>query len=723
MRSCRIVSSFLSAIALSVLIVPTAATAQTQLPGIVVEGATIEVRSPRPAPSSVPAAPAGPAPTQPAQQPATPPSIASAPVAEPTGEPAAGSAPSDAAGTPLYKVGTAVTVVTGAELRAQQVRHAADALRSLPGVSVGRTGSFAGLTDVRIRGSEANHVLVLIDGIEANPATTGGFDFSHLSTDEIERIEVIRGPQTGLYGAHALAGVINIVTRGGRGPLSLTARAEQGSFNTEDRRATVSGGNAQAWGSLSYGERRTKGFNIAPYGGEKDGAGLQTFSARAGAKAGEDITVEFTLRNIRKRGERDGDGGPDNALSTALDTLSRFGSTVWLAGGELTWAQLGGLLTHKLKATTATTKLEDWDVSSFGTFYSRNDSQTDKYAYAATLRLDAPALLQSRHFLTFQAERARESFVVPTDTGVTHERVRESLVGEWRAELLDSLFLTATGRHDASDAFGAFDTWRTAASLRLPGIVPGSWLRLHASAGTGVKYPGLFEQFGSIPSLFRPNPALTPETSFGWDAGIELSSRDGRHVLDVTWFEQTLENRIATVTVPGQFVLTAVNRAGMSPRSGLETSARTELAPGLVLSASYTLLDAFEPSGAREIRRPQHSGRADLDWRFHGGRGNLHIAAIYNGVAYDTAFRLTPHPLFGFQQFIPERAALADYWLVTVATSYEIQKGVELFGRVENALDWRYHEIYGYETAGVAAYGGVRIKLDLIDGKPARLRD
>ncbi|HEX5599071.1 MAG TPA: TonB-dependent receptor plug domain-containing protein, partial [Hyphomicrobiaceae bacterium] len=136
------------------------------------------------------------------------------------------------AAIPAAHLGTAVTVVTGDDLQRQQIRHAADALRSLPGVSVNRTGSPAGLTQVRIRGAEANHTLVLIDGIEANAGSSGEFDFSDLMIEDIERIEVIRGPQSALYGSNAIGGVVNIITKRRGGPL-VTARAEGGSFGTK----------------------------------------------------------------------------------------------------------------------------------------------------------------------------------------------------------------------------------------------------------------------------------------------------------------------------------------------------------------------------------------------------------------------------------------------------------------------------------------------------------
>ena len=167
---------------------------------------------------------------------------------------------------PADTVGSAVTVVTGEELRAQQVRTAVDALRSLPGVAVSRSGGIGNFTQVRIRGAEGNHTLVLVDGIEANNIADGEFDFSNLSAEDIERIEVIRGPMSGLYGSNAVGGVINIITRRGKGPLTVTVRSEGGSFGTRDMAVRAAGGNDNAHLAVSYHWRDTDGFNISPSG-------------------------------------------------------------------------------------------------------------------------------------------------------------------------------------------------------------------------------------------------------------------------------------------------------------------------------------------------------------------------------------------------------------------------------------------------------------------------
>src|SRR5262245_5308704 len=287
MRLLPILRFSAAAAALAVQFLSSSASAQQSiaLPGITVQGATLD--------------------TGRAQ---TPPSSAATSLSSQAANDATAMGDATALGVPIETIGNAVTVVTGEELRRQQVRSAADALRGLPGVAVNRQGGVGSITQVRIRGAEGNHTLVLIDGIEANNATDGEFDFSNLSAEDIERIEVIRGPMSSLHGSNAVGGVVNIITRRGHGPMTASLRSEAGSFGTNDIVARLSGGNDQANLSISAEKRRTDGFNIAPVGGEKDGSGLNTLSLRAGVKLMEDVVLNVSLRNMEKHADRDGFG-------------------------------------------------------------------------------------------------------------------------------------------------------------------------------------------------------------------------------------------------------------------------------------------------------------------------------------------------------------------------------------------------------------------------------
>jgi vitamin B12 transporter len=677
------------------------------LPGIVVQGATLE---PPPRPSRpVPAV------------------EASADVGgqgAPSGAGPGTAGPGETApGVEAEKIGSAVTVVTRAELERRQIRNGGEALRSLPGVAVNRTGNFAGLSQVRIRGGEANHTLVLIDGIQANGGSDGEYDFSDLLTEDIDRIEVIRGPQSALYGSNAVGGVVNIITRSGKGPFTVTGRAEHGSFRTSDVAARVSGGGEKAWGAVTVHRQTSNGFNISPAGelDENDGSRITSLSGKAGFQLFENVTLGLNVRSTKKELDRDDQTGlaSRNGFVVASDSLSRSETSVLLMGAELRWDMLDGALTHLFKASRNVTERGDLSLADFGfgVFPTRfvNTSETNAFAYQATYRLATPMLLAAKHSITGLVEKENESFTPGPDLGDSNERNRSRVgtAGEWRSEFFDRLVVSAGVRHDDNDTLDDHTTWRSSASLRLPEI----GMRPHASVGTAVKIPTQFEQFGAAQS-FVANPSLRAEESFGWDAGIEFSVLRGRAVLDVTYFEADLEHKIKTEFIsmldPNRitdcragelFCSTAINLDGRSRRRGVETALRAELMPGLLLGLAYTYLDAVDQNGNREVRRPPHSGRVDLGYTFDSGRANINLAAIYNGEAKDT--------VFGAPFFTPvTTTTLDDYWLATLAGSYKLHPGLEIYGRVENLFNQHYEEVFGFNTAGVAAYAGVRITFE-----------
>jgi vitamin B12 transporter len=315
----------------------------------------------------------------------------------------------------------------------------------------------------------------------------------------------------------------------------------------------------------------------------------------------------------------------------------------------------------------------------------------------ATWHLGTPAMAGVlAHSLTGLVEHETELFNQVTGDNLTRERNRLAFAGEYRAQVLERFTVTGNVRRDDNDTFTDFTTWRAAASLALKEV----GLRPHASYGTGIKLPTMVEQFGQFGN-FTPNPALLAETSRGWDAGVELSMAEGRFVVDATYFSQNLEHEIVTRFVG--FNTTVANLDGESTRKGVELTARWRPLTWLTLGGAYTWLDARDDRGDAEIRRARDSGRADVTVAFDGGRGTVTLAAVYNGRMPDIAFEL---PFFSNQ-----RVMLDDYWLATIAARYRVSRNVEVFGRVENVLDQRYQEVYGFESSGLAGYAGLKLTL------------
>ncbi len=622
-------------------------------------------------------------------------------------------------GLPSDRVGSAVAVVTGEELKARQIRNGVEALRSLPGVEVNKTGGIAGISQVRIRGAEAHHTLVVIDGVVANSGTDGEFDFSDLTTEDIERIEVIRGPQSALYGSGALGGVVNIVTKSGRGPLSVMGRVESGAHGTVDMAARASGGNDRIWGAVTVHRQKTEGFNIAPdaiMNDEADGSRLTSFAASGGIRPFNGVELTFNARRVSKFVQRDDQTGATpgsnrNGLIVNTDSLSEQTGVVTMMGMQLRWDMLDGALTHVVRANRNTTERNDLQLADygFGVFPSpfNNTSEADTVGYQATYRFATPLLLAAKHSLTGLVEHEGQDFT-PGSDGITRQRQRLSYAGEWKGELINRLDLVAGIRHDESDKLPTYNTWRSSASLRLPEIA----LRPHASVGTAVKLPSQFEQFGAATN-FVANPLLEAERSFGWDAGVEFTVIKDRAIVDVTYFSADLKNKIAAQFAsvfdpaapfacnPGDFFCSrSLNLAGVSQRRGVEVAGRFVVMPGLTLGAAYTWLEAQDDKGTQETRRSPNTARADLSYAFNGNRGLITLAAIDNGDMRDTAFR--------WPTFIPVVTTLEDYWLVNATASYKVLPNVELYGRVENALNAKYEEAYGFNTGGIAAYAGVK---------------
>lgn len=678
------------------------AQAPQELPGIVVQGATLNVPKPvakAPIESNQPPAPR----RQSTQQPlATSSSAAAAaidvpPAAVTTGS--GGSSP-DIAGVTADKIGTSISVVTGEQLRQQNIRTAVDALRSLPGVSVSRSGGPQNMTVVRLRGAESNHTLVRIDGVDVNSGTDGTFDFANLTAEDIEQIEVLRGPQSGLYGSGALAGVINIITKSGKGPLTVRVRTEIGSRNTKDGSLQVSGGNDNAHGILTLYGRSTDGFNISQTGSEDDFARFANFSFNGGFKATENLKIDGSLRHTVTRGGRDdGFAGVKNGFAVPADDNSFFENGLWTGRLQATLDTMDGRWVHKAFINRANTNIQDTtSPPSFGTPFSETKSDNRTYGYTSTYRLDGPQGV--KHFVTGLVEHLDEKFEQPTNPlGVLRERGRTSGAGEVRGEYFDRLFLSGTVRRDDNELFDDFTTWRASAAYK----VQGTPFRLHASYGTGVKYPSFSEQFGFFYG-FAPNPNLKPETSRGWDAGVESTFLKGTLVVDATYFSQDLKDEIDFRTIP-VFQFQPFNRSGQSTREGIELAGRYLLMPGLTLGAAYTYLNAKEGDGTQEVRRPPHSGRFDVNYTFDSARANVNLAAAYNGQMKDIAFDAGPP--FG-SQIVP----LKEYWLVSASASYKLQPGVEVYGKVENALNQKYEEVFGYNNPGTTVYGGLRLTFE-----------
>ena len=590
----------------------------------------------------------------------------------------------------LKKSGRAITVITGDQIEKNQIRFVSDALRLVPGVSVSRTGANGGLTQVRMRGAEGNHVLVMIDGVEANDDGQGEFDFGSLIADDIERIEVLRGPQSTFWGANAMAGVINIITkRGERGAPVSTARTEIGTDGTLMGALSTRGGGEDYDYSLAGALRRSSGFNISDLGNEDDGDRNGTLNGKFTIDLSPETSIDGTLRHVNRRTDTD---PQDYDTAKTYDANDYSKSREFYGSVGITNEALDGALTQKARFSGN-------DIYRFNRTEATGDSWNDGNRYNATYHVSYrfDDLEGQVHQLAGGYEWQRETFS-PSHLTQTFARNSHSLIGEYRGEFLDQFYLNGGLRQDWNDAFDDAVTWTLSGAWQIPDLDT----RLHASVGTAVTNPTFYEQFGYFPGRFIGNPNLKPEESLGWDIGVEKSFFDGGLVVDVTYFNQNLESEIATV-YNSSFLATPVNRSGESKRQGVEGSATIDFFNGLTSTASYTYVDATEQTNAggprlQEVRRPRHSGSIDAAYVFYDDRARVFAEAVFNGKMQDVVFAT----------FLPPRVALAGYTLVNVGGSFKVNDTVEVFGRIDNLFDRDYEEVYGFNTPGITAFAGLK---------------
>ena len=594
-------------------------------------------------------------------------------------------------GIEAEKLGRAHTVITAEELEHRQIRYLADALRQAPGLAVSQLGAYGGLTQIRIRGSEANHVLLLIDGIEVSEAGTGEYDLSGLQVANIERIEILRGPQSAFWGSNATAGVINVITKSGqRQDQSITITSEAGSDNTRQLGLNLLGGKESFDYSLSGSFRSTDGFNVSDFGSEKDGDINRTLHGKLNFDLTEQLRLTLSSRYINRDSDADEQDFAFPATATQgriIDSDAFSDTEEWANAAILNWHQ--GPFSQQFKLEQS--QNDRRSKTGFGD--SGSDTQRWKAAYQLGYEFESDNAV---HNITGGIEREREQFenVFPASADQAGERKR-TLTGyvlQYQGDIHDRLFLTAATRFDNNDRFKNATTYSLSAAYRL-----NNGARLHSSVGTGVTNPTFFEQFGFSPSTFIGNPDLKPEENFGWDLGIELPLANSQTTLDITYFQEKLENEIVTV-FDSNFFSTPQNSDGYSHRKGVELTLNTPLGKQINASASYTYTDSTDASDLDEVRRPRHSGALNLSWHSSDERTDAFLDAVYNGEMDDLEFiSATPE----------SRVTLDGYWRLNLGASYQLNETVQLFGRIENLLDEEYEEVFDYNAQGRTALVGV----------------
>ena len=634
-----------------------------------------------------------------------------APLAEDNGEadePIVVSASRSGEGIPVDQLGASVTVLDAAALDQRQTRMVSDILRDVPGVAVSRTGAIGGFTQVRLRGSESNHVLVLIDGIEAADPYQGEYDFGSLIADPSARIEVLRGQQSSLYGSDAIGGVIHYITPSGAEAPGFNLRAEGGSFDTLDMGTRVAGVSGDLDYAISGAYHHTGGYPTARNGVRDVGSDVLGASTRLTWQPSEHFKLTGVGRYSYTRAEAN--ESEDDAASPL------FGHAVDSPGVSFDNQAFYGLLSAEVLAldgrwsNSLSGQIADFTRRGYAppvpgapsVIESGNKGQRMKGSFVSSLRLGSDRF---SHRLTAAVDAERESFRntapgsgSPFDA-FTGERHTDNLgfVVQYELLAMEALSLGASIRHDDNDRFDDATTYRVQGSYALP-----TGTRIRGAWGTGVKNPGYYELFGFFDGEYIGNPNLQPERSEGWEVGLEQSFGGGAATLGLTYFGSRLEDEIFTTFPPPDFVATPANLATLSKQHGVEAFLAARLGRQFRVDAAYTYLNADE-NGVAEVRRPKHVGSFNATFIGADERFSGTVTVRYNGKAIDVAFI---DPVF----FIPTRVTLDDFVLVNLGAEFKLRPNVSITGRVENLLDQDYEEVFSFATPGLAAYAGAQVR-------------
>ncbi len=574
-----------------------------------------------------------------------------------------------------------VSVISGDELRREGIVSVVDALRHVPGLTVVQTGSYGGATSLFIRGGESKFAKVLVDGVAVNDAG-GAFDFSSLSTDNLERIEIVRGPASVLYGSDAMAGVVQLFTRRGSGPPRIDLSARGGRYATYDADAAIRGTDHGVDYSVSGARHSTDGIQLFN-SGFRQSVGSGTVGWH-GAGADARLTARFTDDNLHYPTDGSGQVVDSNATRRDDRLVLGFDGGLRLSSAATLQLALASSGIHAISDNQP-----DGPADTHGYYYTTGDRS---YRRSADLRINA-TLMQGLELTTgAQTERQWQTSATQSNFGPSSYSARRRSTGYYSQLLYGADNYTATlgGRFEHSQTFGDFFTYRAAANVN-----PFMATRVHASAGTSFREPTMLENFGG--GFVIGDSTLSPEQAHSFDAGIEQSLEQWG-TISVTgfwnWFSNLIDYKYSAKD-PNYF------NVAKTKTSGAELGWSVQLPGGFHGDASLTYLDArvvdpgkstaataaFAP-GARLLRRPMQT--MDLGAGYGTARGTFDVRVHRSGTREDVFFA---------PDFSSKRVTLPAYVRTDVSGELpltpESGRSMTLTARVENLFDVRYSEVAG----------------------------
>ena len=609
---------------------------------------------------------------------------------------------------PIVKVGQSVTVLTLPQIQADQELVVSDILARTAGVTVTRSGGVGEPTSLNIRGAPTDQTVVLIDGVKLDDpsAAEGGYDFSDLLVSDVSRVEILRGPQSTLYGSDAIGGVVNIVTADPTRPLQGDAQVEGGSYGTVYAKAGVGGLDGPVTWRLAANEYSTTGISAFDQhlgGREPDGYSNQGVSSRFGYAFTPDVSLDLRGVFVNARSDFDGFSTPTGAFGDD----SEYGTTQEAIGyAGLNFNLLDAQLKNRLAVQYTSTDRNNYDPADAPidkTFDGLGTNLRAEYQGVYAIAPGWQGVFGAQHEQSNIAVSTpafnnplSPAYFPPGSPPIKASVSTESGYGQLQGEVVPGLNLTAGGRYDDNSTFGGHFTGQASAAWSPNG---GDTV-LRASWGQGFKAPTLYELYSQYGA-----PGLKPEQADGWDAGLEQRLWGRRIDLQATWFSRDTDNLIAFIdcvstSTPqcanGRFGYYAnVDRA---QAYGVELSGAVRPVRGLEITANYTLTDTEDRSpgsptfGKALPRIPRDMANASVSYAWPI-KLTTAVAVRYAGNSYDDP---------------ANTILLKAYTLVDLRAAYPLPHGLEIYGRIENVANTVYETVYQYGTLGRAAYVGVR---------------
>jgi vitamin B12 transporter len=569
----------------------------------------------------------------------------------------------------------AITVIDSEQIKLRAAQSVSDLLRDVPGFAVSQSGSLGALSEIRVRGGESNHMVVLVDGIEVmDPSGSDQVNWGTFATTEIERIEIVRGPQSALSGSDAISGVINIITTSANKPYSANIFSEFGSFSSSKNGFNV--GHKSDKLNIKFGASHyeTAGNNIRPNTGSLDDDGYRNtgLNLKAAYKVNDEFTASLTSRQSYGMAEYDNNGSEFMHADFERDFTKVQGD----------FNSADGLWAHTLKLAQSNFENNQFndEVADGGT-----ESNKENYQYTGTRFIE-----NRNQQISMALEKETQNFKQHVSSGVDNkllERNVDSVALEYRLDPSDAITLAASARHEDNDSFENATTGRLEAVYR-----QFDSLKWRAAWGTAVKNPTYTELYGNYAS-FEANEFLIPEKSNSWELGVDAGLLDNRMQLSATYFNSKLNNEIGTdwsSCDENWSNCSLFNNSLKSYRKGLELSSSFAVSDVMQASAAYTYTDSQDSNG-QEARRAKDIASINVAWQAKSDV-NVNLNIQYNGTQFD---------------YPPTKA----YTLVDLNTNIKATDNLDMYLNLTNLFDEDYQDVAGYETLGFGLSAGFRYKL------------